>query len=391
MRKLKNDVVLHKTEQGKQSHYVLQDGSNYYELSHETYIILSMMKQGAEEKEIMDKLNEQNTAIGEAELNALIDYMDSQKLFEGQKKQETRGLTDMWGKRTVLSSEKIGRLPSCPFIFCKGVIITIVLYLTLWLSKVLNSGYFFKAVGYLRDFGPAQFLYVFVIIIGTSLIHETGHVMALKHCGYSAGEFGVGFYIVFPSFYVDVSQANLLTNRQRALVDIGGIYFQMTAIIILTALNHWVQSESIAFACYLSALMAIANLLPFTKSDGYFLLCDLLESTDPFHDAIKLLKEKKPIRLWTKNQTAIMIFSLFYSLCMGVLAIGCFLKLPVSFRYIQKLIRVLQSNPLERPDMSLSSILAFVVNVLPSFIIILFGKNIIMYFIKKHHSEEGSN
>ena len=366
MRKLKNGVVLHKTEQGKQSHYVLQDGSNYYELSHETYIILSMMKQGAEEKEIMDKLNEQNTAIGEAELNALIDYMDSQKLFEGQKKQETRGLTDMWGKRTVLSSEKIGRLPSCPFIFCKGVIITIVLFLTLWLSKVLNSGYFFKAVGYLRDFGPAQFLYVFVIIIGTSLIHETGHVMALKHCGYSAGEFGVGFYIVFPSFYVDVSQA-----------------FQMTAIIILTALNHWVQSESIAFACYLSALMAIANLLPFTKSDGYFLLCDLLASTDPLHDAIVVLKEKKPIRLWTKNQTAIMIFSLFYSLCMGVLAIGCFLKLPVSFRYIQELIRVLQSNPLERPDMSLSSILAFAVNVLPSFIILAFAKNCIKILRRK--------
>ena len=127
MRKLKNGVVLHKTEKGKQSHYVLQEGNSYYELSHETYIILSMMKQGAEEKEIMDKLNEQNTAIGEAELNALIDYMDSQKLFEGQKKQETRGLTDMWGKRTVLSSEKIGRLPSCPFIFCKGVIIREIL------------------------------------------------------------------------------------------------------------------------------------------------------------------------------------------------------------------------------------------------------------------------
>ena len=210
--------------------------------------------------------------------------------------------------------------------------------------------------------------------------------MALKHCGYSAGEFGVGFYIVFPSFYVDVSRANLLTNRQRALVDIGGIYFQMTVIIILTALNRWVQSESIAFACYLSALMAIANLLPFTKSDGYFLLCDLLASTDPFHDAIKLLKEKKPIRLWTKNQTAIMISSLFYSLCMGVLAIGCFLKLPVSFRYIRELIRVLQSNPLERPDMSLSSILAFAVNILPSFIILVFAKNCIMIFRRKKRS-----
>ena len=135
--------------------------------------------------------------------------------------------------------------------------------------------------------------------------------------------------------------------------------------------------------------MAIANLLPFNKSDGYFLLCDLLASTDPLHDAIVMLKEKKPIRLWTKNQTAIMIFSLFYSLCMAALAIGCFMKLPVSFRYIRELIRILEANPLERPDLSLSSFLAFAVNVLPSFIIILFGKNIIEYFIKKHHSEEG--
>ncbi len=77
-----------------------------------------------------------------------------------------------------------------------------------------------------------------------------------------------------------------------------------------------------------------------------------------------------------------MVFSLFYSLCMAALAIGCFLKLPVSYKYIREFIRVLQADPLERPDMSLSSILAFAVNVLPPFFIMLFGKNIITTWSK---------
>lgn len=383
MRKLKDSVVLHRTGQNQDFRYVLQQGSKYYELSQETYEIISLIQQGREEADIISETQKQNMGIEASEVEALIAFLDAERLFEGQQEPQKKRLSDMWGKKTLLPPDKISRLPSFKFMFQAPVMIAVFLLMTFWLMEVLNKEYFFQTVGYLRGFSLWNYLLVFIVIVGISLAHETGHVMALRYHGLTSGEFGCGFYITFPSFYVDVSQANLLTDSKRALVDIGGIYFQMAAILLLVTANLWLQSKCIAFACYLSALMAVANLLPFTKSDGYFIFCDLLGSTEPLQDAVALLKKRGKTQQLTGKQLAILIFSLFYGLCMAALVVSCLLRVPASIAYLRKVLLELQSDSACNLELSLHNIISFMLNVLPSIVVILFLRNIIRSVCKE--------
>ena len=383
MRKLKDSIVLHQTEHNQVHSYVLQQGTKYYELSPETFYILSLIQQGMDEADIFQEIRKKNAAIEESEIEALINYLDSERLFEGQQEPQKKRMSDMWGKKTLLTPEQMGKLPSCKFFFQKPVMIAVFLFMAFWLAEVLNKEYFFKTVGYIYEFSVGNYILVFLVIVGLSLAHETGHIMALLYHGYSPGEFGCGFYLTFPSFYVDVSKANLLPSSKRILVDIGGIYFQVMAILLLITANLWLQSKSVAFSCYLSTLMAIANLLPFTKSDGYFIFCDMLGSNDPFHDAISIMKNRKPIRHLTKNQLAVLLLSLFYALCMVALVVSCLLRLPASFKYLSRAIWILKANPIQSVDRNLTNIMPFMLNVLPSFVIILFVRNIVMPVLKE--------
>lgn len=383
MRKLKDSVVLHHAGDDQDSRYVLQQGNKYYELSKETFDIISLLQQGREEADVISELQERKTGIEASEMEALIDYLEAERLFEGQQESQKKRLSDMWGKKTLLTPEKISRLPSFKFMFKTPVMITVFLLMSVWLIEVINKECFFRTIGYLSGFSFGNYLLVFLIIVGISLAHETGHVMALRYHGCTPGDFGCGFYITFPSFYVDVSQANLLPDSKRVLVDIGGIYFQITVILLLVAANLWLQSESVAFACYLSALMAIVNLLPFTKSDGYFIFCDLLGSTDPLQDAVALLKKRGKTQQLTGKQLAILIFSLFYGLCMAALVVSCLLRVPASIAYLRKVLLELQSDSACYLELSLHNIISFMLNVLPSIVVILFLRNIIRSVCKE--------
>ena len=383
MRKLKDSVVLHHAGDDQDSRYVLQQGNKYYELSKETFDIISLLQQGREEADVISELQERKTGIEASEMEALIDYLEAERLFEGQQESQKKRLSDMWGKKKLLTPEKISRLPSFKFMFKTPVMITVFLLMSVWLIEVINKECFFRTIGYLSGFSFGNYLLVFLIIVGISLAHETGHVMALRYHGCTPGDFGCGFYITFPSFYVDVSQANLLPDSKRVMVDIGGIYFQITVILLLVAANLWLQSESVAFACYLSTLMAIANLLPFTKSDGYFIFCDWLGSSDPFHDAISLLKKRKEIHRLTRKELGILFFSLIYASCMTALVVSCLLRVPVSFSYLSKVVWKIKSDSIYSLNMSLNSIITFVLNVLPSLVVILFAGNIIRSVCKE--------
>ena len=53
MRKLKDSVVLHHAGDDQDSRYVLQQGNKYYELSKETFDIISLLQQGREEADVI--------------------------------------------------------------------------------------------------------------------------------------------------------------------------------------------------------------------------------------------------------------------------------------------------------------------------------------------------
>ncbi len=126
------------------------------------------------------------------------------------------------------------------------------------------------------------FLATFVGLFSIGIIHELGHGLTCRYFG--ARSNGIGFFLMYglPCFYCDVSGAWTLSSRaQRLAIGAAGLGWQFAAGAV--AFTLWRALEPSTFparVCFamISAcgLMALVNLNPFLKLDGYYLLSDWL-------------------------------------------------------------------------------------------------------------------
>jgi putative peptide zinc metalloprotease protein len=128
--------------------------------------------------------------------------------------------------------------------------------------------------------GTADVLISIGLALSAYALHEFGHASALKRFGQSPGAIGFAVYLVWPAFYSDVSSAWRLPSRQRALVDVAGVYFEMftaplyLAALLLTHERIWL------LAFYMTVASAITNANPVFRFDGYWLVRDLFDVTN---------------------------------------------------------------------------------------------------------------
>jgi putative peptide zinc metalloprotease protein len=116
----------------------------------------------------------------------------------------------------------------------------------------------------------------YLLILLSVLFHEFGHLTA---CGYFRcphGEIRLGLYLVFPVFHANVSAAWRLRRKERVVVDLAGMYFQLlltipaSALFLLTRERLW-----LLLLLELDGLI-LFSLNPFLRFDGYWLCSDLL-------------------------------------------------------------------------------------------------------------------
>lgn len=113
------------------------------------------------------------------------------------------------------------------------------------------------------------------LLLLSGLIHELGHTAACRYFQCPHGAIGFGLYFIFPAWYADVSKAWRLSRKQRAVVDLGGVYFQA---ILLIAIDAYALVNGSPFALKLVWLITFTMLFtlnPVFKFDGYWLLSDL--------------------------------------------------------------------------------------------------------------------
>jgi putative peptide zinc metalloprotease protein len=119
-----------------------------------------------------------------------------------------------------------------------------------------------------------------VIFAVSLIVHELGHAAALMAGGERPGAIGAGFYYVCPVMFTDVDAAWRLSRRSRAVVDMGGIYVQLLFAALTIGVYAATRSGVAARAIALIDLGLIANLNPFLRMDGYWLLADLTGTRD---------------------------------------------------------------------------------------------------------------
>ncbi len=167
-----------------------------------------------------------------------------------------------------------------------------------WLARITNISQFllnkffmasfitvFAVLHFLviEQFSPSQakslnvsdgitFLLLFIV---SFIVHEIGHASACRYFGQKHGAIGFGIYFIFPAFYADVTNAWKLNRKQRAIIDLSGLYFQSIFLIVIDIMLLNTNSSILIYLTFATSLTMLHTLNPFFKFDGYWLLSDL--------------------------------------------------------------------------------------------------------------------
>lgn len=157
------------------------------------------------------------------------------------------------------------------FLFARPIVIAVCA--AFLLAEVLILTRTLEAIQ--RPFQGWELPLFYVALLAATLFHELGHASACRRFECPHGDIGFALYFIYPAFYTDVTKVWRLPRLKRAVVDVGGIYFQA---ILFVALTGYFLLTHDAFALRLlwaMNFMMFLTLNPIFKMDGYWLLSDL--------------------------------------------------------------------------------------------------------------------
>jgi putative peptide zinc metalloprotease protein len=178
---------------------------------------------------------------------------------------------------------------------------------------------------------PGGLLIVLGIALASGVFHEFGHAAALRYGGGQVRGMGVGFYLIYPTFYTDVTDSYRLGRWARLRTDLGGIYFHLIFVLALMAL-YFLSGEEVLLAVVMVINIDIMyQCLPYARLDGYWALADLTGIPDFFSQMGPFVRSVMPrlagkgsklpsLKPWVKA-----VFALYIIFTVPVLALLAFL------------------------------------------------------------------
>jgi putative peptide zinc metalloprotease protein len=159
-----------------------------------------------------------------------------------------------------------------------------------WLFAVHGLGGGIRQV--LRD--PVDLLVVFGLSLVAAVFHECGHATGCRYGGARPGVIGVGIYLVWPSFFTNVTDSYRLSRAGRLRTDLGGLYFNLIFMLALAGIYAATSSQVLLLVIAVTHLEMLDQLLPFVRFDGYFILGDLIGVPDLFARVGPIVKSVLP-------------------------------------------------------------------------------------------------
>ena len=161
-----------------------------------------------------------------------------------------------------------------------------------WLFRTGRLG---SAVRYML-LHPLTLLIVVGLTLLSMVFHECGHAAACRYGGARPGVIGMGFYVVWPAFFTNVTDSYRLGRAGRVRTDLGGVYFNAVFVVLLTVTYLATGYVPLLAAIPLVHLEIVQQLLPSLRLDGYFILADLIGVPDLFGRIVPALRSAIPGR-----------------------------------------------------------------------------------------------
>jgi putative peptide zinc metalloprotease protein len=159
-----------------------------------------------------------------------------------------------------------------------AAVITVTAALDWWIFAVHGLGGGLAQV--IRD--PVRMITVFALFVASAAFHELGHAAGCRYGGARPGRIGAGIYLIWPSFFTNVTDSYRLNRAGRLRTDLGGLYFNLISILALAGVYAAANAEILLLAIAVIHLEMLEQLLPFARFDGYWILSDLIGVTDLF-------------------------------------------------------------------------------------------------------------
>jgi putative peptide zinc metalloprotease protein len=131
---------------------------------------------------------------------------------------------------------------------------------------------------------PVESIVLIVLTLLLTVAHEGGHAIVQVHAGRKVA--GAGFMIYFgaPAFYVDASDSQMMSRRDRVIQSAAGPGTELVLAGAASLFIYLVPDAGANQVLYkfalLNLLFIFLNLLPLLELDGYWILTDLIEVPD---------------------------------------------------------------------------------------------------------------
>ncbi|MGO4588008.1 daptide biosynthesis intramembrane metalloprotease [Paenarthrobacter sp. 2TAF44] len=146
------------------------------------------------------------------------------------------------------------------------------------------------------------YLYVALAMFASTLLHEFGHGMALSYFGGTPRRIGIMLFYLSPAFFCDVTDGWRLSSRkQRVVIALAGPLVHLGLGSIALAVQTLLPASSVKDAALLYGVIcwavAILNLFPFIKLDGYVALMSAVDIPHLRQKSVKALADVVGFRI----------------------------------------------------------------------------------------------
>ncbi|HEV7146055.1 MAG TPA: hypothetical protein VGN48_03555 [Pedococcus sp.] len=199
--------------------------------------------------------------------------------------------------RWVVTDPRITRRITTPFaaLFTPALVVVILLAFAAISGWVLFAKGLASATHQAFD-QPWLLVVVFAITLLSAGFHEFGHASACRYGGATPGAMGTGLYLVWPAFYTDVTDSYRLSRGGRLRVDLGGLYFNAIAAVVMFAVWAATGWDAILLILAAQLLQMVRQLAPMVRFDGYHVLADLTGVPDLYSRMGAILLSLRPGR-----------------------------------------------------------------------------------------------
>lgn len=131
------------------------------------------------------------------------------------------------------------------------------------------------------EFSWRQWLGIYAAMLCVIALHETAHAVACKHYGGEVRKIGVKMLYLQPIVFCDVSSSWRFRDlNQKLAVTAAGIFVQMLVSSICVATWIVLGWPTLWYFACINAVIALFNLLPFIRLDGYWMLVHMLDQPE---------------------------------------------------------------------------------------------------------------